>query len=1462
MQNYQFTLVVGFFSALALSITAPAAEDDHQDDLFWASAVALLPHDAICAETPTAQQLAIAPTECHIKGTWSEVIQWPHIPVSAANLPDGRIVTFASNSPNSFPNAAEFTYAAVFNPVTGTIKEVNHESHDMFCAHPAMLADGKAVFAGGRKHTPLASYFDWNNDVWVRAPDMNDGRWYPTSTALPDGTMITARGSGPGSNNIERFYPGTGWERLPEENVTLLSKAFPLNWVTPSGRILCLGPGGSFKWIDPNNQTVVTEITGSTIPSRAQEQGGVACFRPGKVLLAGSNNGTILPTSYVVDMNGTTPTVSQVASMKHPRQYSNTQILPNGDVIMIGGNTSGRKFNDTGTIFHAESWNPDTNVWTELAPMTVPRNYHSISLLLPDGCVFSGGGGLSGGPDNPTNHLDAQIYVPGYLYNPDGSLATRPKINTAPEIASPGDSLTVTTDSNIDRFTMVRMTAISHHSTTDLRFLEVPFSPAGTRQYQLNLEDNPNIIMPGYWMLFALNNNGTPSLAKIIKINQVDPIPPFIAVDFISNITTEAGEPVDLTIETLSNVANSLLFTAENLPSGLQLNPRTGQITGATASVGQYETTIRITDGTVEKIQAITWTINAAEQFNSALVAHWPLDETSGTTAANLGSIGTTATLTGGPTWANGIRGRALSFDGVDDLATVNNHPDLEVGKNNADFSVSFWFYLRESATGAWRALMHKGNANAERTFASWMTPSNNTLHYRISTTASGNEGTNSKAEIAINQWTHVTFVKSGDRYQLYLNGEFDSEDFLGGASVSNNGKFYFGKDPWYRGVNSLIDDLAIYNRAITPAEIAGLSNQTLTPSAVGASSNQTANAGAPGIAQTATVTSQLGESLALNIRAADPQFTPLTLTATGLPPGLTFNTSTGVISGTATQAGTYTVRATASDGTNTTNQSFRWHIRGPLTITPDFQAPVQSGNQTTLSVSTSNPGTSFVWDFGDGSSPITTTSASVQHTYAQPGRYLVRVTVIDDVGQSTTTSFRQSVHGNLLSNLPTASTSILYSSGRVWTVNPDNDSVTVLNAANGSRLATIPVGDKPQCLAQAPDGKIWVTNGNSATLSAINPNNLTVVSTVDLPRASSPFGIAFAPNGTFGAVILENTGLIQKINPTTGASITSKTLPPNCRHLSITPDSQRILVSRFISPPTPGEDTTSPTPGSTGGEVIALNSSNLATASTVTLAHSTLLDDGAQGRGIPNYLGAAAISPDNTHAWIPSKQDNILRGSARDGLGLTFDQAVRAISSFVSLTNLREDLNKRVDHDNSSFVSAAIYDPTGTFLFTALETGREVGIVERFSANEIARIDTGLAPRGLALSDDGNTLYVHNFMGRSITVIDITNIRNNATTTLSPTATWTTVTSETLPATILRGKQLFYDARDARISGQSYMSCASCHNDGGHDGRTWDFTGFGEGLRNTIDLRGRGGPEHGAIHWSANFDEFQDFER
>ena len=62
-----------------------------------------------------------------------------------------------------------------------------------------------------------------------------------------------------------------------------------------------------------------------------------------------------------------------------------------------------------------EIWNPATGKWTTLAPMAIPRTYHSVALLLPDARVFVGGGGLCG--DCTTNHLDGEIFTPPYLLN-------------------------------------------------------------------------------------------------------------------------------------------------------------------------------------------------------------------------------------------------------------------------------------------------------------------------------------------------------------------------------------------------------------------------------------------------------------------------------------------------------------------------------------------------------------------------------------------------------------------------------------------------------------------------------------------------------------------------------------------------------------------------------------------------------------------------------------------------------------------------------------------------------------------------------------------------------------------------------------------------------------------------------------------------------------------------------------
>src|SRR5205814_907641 len=158
------------------------------------------------------------------------------------------------------------------------------------------------------------------------------------------------------------------------------------------------------------------------------------------------------------------------------------------------------------------------------------------------------------------------------------------------------------------------------------------------------------------------------------------------------------------------------------------------------------------------------------------------------------------------------------------------------------------------------------------------------------------------------------------------------------------------------------------------------------------------------------------------------------------------------------------------------------------------------------------------------------------------------------------------------------------------------------------------------------------------------------------------------------------------------------------------------------------------------------VDASGMTLLRTIVLRHSDKPDAENQGGGVPNYLGAVAISPDGTSAIVPSKQDNVARGTLRSGANLTFQNTVRAISSRIDLAAGTEDYAHRIDHDNSSVAAATVFDPNGIYVFVALETSREVAVVDAYASRELFRFNVGRAPQGLAISPDGLRLYVTNF--------------------------------------------------------------------------------------------------------------------
>ncbi|HUG26629.1 ricin-type beta-trefoil lectin domain protein, partial [Piscinibacter sp.] len=491
-----------------------------------------------------------------------------------------------------------------------------------------------------------------------------------------------------------------------------------------------------------------------------------------------------------------------------------------------------------------------------------------------------------------------------------------------------------------------------------------------------------------------------------------------------------------------------------------------------------------------------------------------------------------------------------------------------------------------------------------------------------------------------------------------------------------------------------------------------------------------------------------------------------------------------------------------------------------------------------------------YSWNFGDGTRSAFSSQASINHSYAGPGHYSVTLTVRGANGAETYYTFLVTVINPVTAQAPTHTSNITGDANTVYSVNPDSGTVTAVDAQTLAMRWEVGVGREPRTLAVAPDGRLWVTVQDEDKLVALNAADGSVSATVSLAYGSGPYGVVFTPDGTKGLLTLESKSALVSFNPSTGATTGTLPLEGTLRGIAVSADSQAAYVTRFKSK-------------ATGGQLHKVNLLDLTANTTIALrVDTTTNDDESRARGVPNYLNQVVISPDGKRAMLPSKKDNIVRGRHRDGQDLEHDRTVRSILSQVDLQQATEVFAEQLDFDDRAPARAALYAPNGDYLFVAQMEGNRVAIVDAYSRAVRGEItDVGAAPHGLYLDAARKRLFVNNFLSRSVSVHDVAGVLTSQTAAATRLQTVPTVAQETLSAAALRGKQLFYNAADRRMSRDNYMSCASCHADGGDDGTVWDFTQRGEGLRRTISLLGRQGLDHGRVHWSANFDEIQDFE-
>jgi Domain of unknown function (DUF1929)/Abnormal spindle-like microcephaly-assoc'd, ASPM-SPD-2-Hydin/Galactose oxidase, central domain/Kelch motif len=530
-------------------------------------------------------------------GLFGAPITWPVIPIHSILLPDGRVMSYGTNAQGQ--QGAELIYD-VWNPSAGTGTSAhsvlpNSTGTDIFCSTQSLMLSGDVLTSGGdltvngkrnsaNNHTTL---FSPSTNTLTANASMTYARWYGTMIGLPNGQLAVFGGrQNVGaltpvipSTTPEIYNPALGsWTTLTGANSTA---AFGANWWYPRALV---APGGQIFVVDSTNGKlfwVSTAGSGSIAQSSVTAPlGNIALpsipFAPGKLLSVRDNQVVV-----VIDYTTPTPTVTQTAPIDQVRFWANGTVLADGRVVVTGGSAVANKL--TNVDYTAEIWDPNTGQWTAGASASKPRLYHSTAVLLTDGTVLTGGGGAPG----PLINLNAEIYYPPYLYAADGTPAVRPTLSsTGPSSYDPGATLTATVGPTdiIARLTMLRMGSATHSTNDDQRFIELSFTQSG-QTLTATLPGDTTVLVPGFYMLFAINTAGVPSVALTFPVTTNAPAsfalsPASVPFGTVATGSSSAGQAVTLTNNGGTLTLSSIGFTGPGSGQFSQTNSCGSSVAG------------------------------------------------------------------------------------------------------------------------------------------------------------------------------------------------------------------------------------------------------------------------------------------------------------------------------------------------------------------------------------------------------------------------------------------------------------------------------------------------------------------------------------------------------------------------------------------------------------------------------------------------------------------------------------------------------------------------------------------------------------------------------------------------------------------------------------------------------------------------------------------------------------------
>lgn len=480
----------------------------------------------------------------------------------------------------------------IWDPITQTAGPVQPIGRNIFCAGQCQLADGTIFTAGGQDAAGAADVTQqWDKffgailgsdegaqkdvhtydpvlDTWVRWPDLNDGRYYPTCQTLGDGSAFIAGGL---SNLMQFVMSGSNWAQNDQYEIYDINRGLGPNPPRPfmsadQYPIVRLLPGSRQLFVHIHRTTYLFDLDLGSFVSGAQfippspvgrqtypmQTGHVLLPQhegdPPRILIVGGSTHTdfnsintqsdapAVPGAFIFEYNQGSPSSSfwrnTIGSPNVARLLCDTVLLPNGTVFVVNGIRKGAASGHSyDTVFDTEIFDPDKETFTKMADSdhNHPRAYHSTAVLLPDGRVAIAGNTAAynnPGPDGnpPFDDTTIQVFNPPYLF-----CGPRPTVTGVPTVMTYGTSTTIqyVGDPPIARVMMMRPCAVTHSVDMDQRAIwlsatnQTNGNNNGGSMLTFTMPNDRALAPPGYYMLFFLSDAGVPSIASWVLLGDL-----------------------------------------------------------------------------------------------------------------------------------------------------------------------------------------------------------------------------------------------------------------------------------------------------------------------------------------------------------------------------------------------------------------------------------------------------------------------------------------------------------------------------------------------------------------------------------------------------------------------------------------------------------------------------------------------------------------------------------------------------------------------------------------------------------------------------------------------------------------------------------------------------------------------------------------------------------------------------